>query len=373
MLDEATDKEIDKPQDKTSEDSFDLQNNNNKNLVTNTTKVELTDEKNDYKDPNNTETESSEEKESEIIEEKEWTNPLNFGITADNWELNEPPSDSPYPVSSVLTETSESFSGWRLVGASKRGKSHEHTATFREDAFDLADNVMTKEPNEQWWFIAVADGVGSAKFSRLGATEVTKAATETIKQHYQRGSLLDHPYEAMLDAITYSAWNLGFIDNKEGLEKKDLASTLLLILGIPGKVTSGLEIFSFQIGDGLLGYSSKSLGKIIPLHSGDGGEFANTVTPITHMKFPDDAISRIRHSFFNKCPEFLVAMTDGVSNILDATSEPILQQELEKLALSDTPDKDLLRLLSFERRTMFDDRTLCVAYPPKPEGEVKAK
>ena len=56
------------------------------------------------------------------------------------------------------------FDSKNLVVGSKRGRSHAHEGIFRDDAFEFSFHEQNG-----WGIIAVADGAGSAKFSRKGS------------------------------------------------------------------------------------------------------------------------------------------------------------------------------------------------------------
>ena len=51
-----------------------------------------------------------------------------------------------------------------IIAASKRGRAHAHSGTFRDDDFSIQFNESTG-----WYMIAVADGAGSAQYAREGA------------------------------------------------------------------------------------------------------------------------------------------------------------------------------------------------------------
>ncbi len=60
----------------------------------------------------------------------------------------------------------------KIVIASKRGRSHAHDGTFRDDDF------CTKSLPNEWAVVAVADGAGSAKYARQGSKIVTEFIVE---------------------------------------------------------------------------------------------------------------------------------------------------------------------------------------------------
>ena len=65
--------------------------------------------------------------------------------------------------------------GFELLAARARGKTHRHDGSNCDDWFE----VLSDEG--PWTVIAVSDGLGSKKFSRLGAKALTKAALSYLK------------------------------------------------------------------------------------------------------------------------------------------------------------------------------------------------
>ena len=64
--------------------------------------------------------------------------------------------------------------GMNIVGARVRGKKHKHEGTNCDDWFEF-DNAG------HWTIIAVADGAGSRKLSRIGSKASCQAAVEFLK------------------------------------------------------------------------------------------------------------------------------------------------------------------------------------------------
>jgi len=63
--------------------------------------------------------------------------------------------------------------GFRLIGARVRGKKHKHDGTNGDDWFEFAKSGA-------WTIIAVSDGAGSKKLSRVGAREACGAAVKSM-------------------------------------------------------------------------------------------------------------------------------------------------------------------------------------------------
>jgi hypothetical protein len=118
----------------------------------------------------------------------------------DLW-LNKPSSrDSRFPKEDNVTFKS-TFLDKKIVVASKRGRSHAHEGTFRDDDF------LVKNLPDDWAIVALADGAGSARFARAGS----QFATDFIVKSFDNESLLNKLSEAV---------NLYFSD-EEALSKTD--------------------------------------------------------------------------------------------------------------------------------------------------------
>lgn len=92
----------------------------------------------------------------------------------DLW-LNKPsPKDSRFAKEDNVTFKSD-FLDKKIVVSSKRGRSHAHEGTFRDDDFavqNLADG---------WSVIAVADGAGSSRLARAGSQFATKNIVKSFE------------------------------------------------------------------------------------------------------------------------------------------------------------------------------------------------
>ncbi|MBQ9874948.1 MAG: protein phosphatase 2C domain-containing protein [Thermoguttaceae bacterium] len=95
----------------------------------------------------------------------------------DLWQNNEPPEGSPYPKEHRASQgsTLRNRPPLRLLVASARGRSHAHNGLFRDDDFcaKIADD-------SGWSVFAVADGAGSARFSREGSRIACQAAVVSL-------------------------------------------------------------------------------------------------------------------------------------------------------------------------------------------------
>ena len=75
------------------------------------------------------------------------------------WTASDPPANAPYPK--AHKDSKFLLTGKRIMaGASVRGRSHARDGTHRDDDFLVCELV------DGWNLMVVADGAGSAKFSK---------------------------------------------------------------------------------------------------------------------------------------------------------------------------------------------------------------
>ena len=96
----------------------------------------------------------------------------------DNIQYKKPDSDSAYIA--VQFDNDEKIRGKDLVAASVRGRSHAHEGKPRDDDFLL--HYCTKNG---WYIMAVADGAGSAAYSRAGSKIACEAAVDSCRQKFE--------------------------------------------------------------------------------------------------------------------------------------------------------------------------------------------
>jgi hypothetical protein len=87
------------------------------------------------------------------------------------WKVLEPedPSDA---VDHEVCACDSPRPGWTVAAASVRGKLHAHQALWRDDAYGFGGV-------EDWTILAVSDGAGSARISRVGARIACDEAVRT--------------------------------------------------------------------------------------------------------------------------------------------------------------------------------------------------
>ncbi|MDR1658143.1 MAG: protein phosphatase 2C domain-containing protein [Deltaproteobacteria bacterium] len=248
-----------------------------------------------------------------------------------------------------------------VTAASCRGRSHAHVGKPRDDNFYFeCDNASG------WNFLAVADGAGSAKYSRKGSEIACQTAVkelkklfennklaELIEQKYEmiihwkkefnelRGKkssdqsisekninpLFDYQYrdELIIDKIFYnivfSAYNNIFEEAKlkanttdSPVSIKDYYTTLLF-MGFK-KFSFGYFFASFWIGDGAMVICKvNKTDKVLVLGSPDSGEFAGQTRFLTMIEeiTPELVQKRTCCSFADDFESIILA-TDGITD-----------------------------------------------------------
>ncbi|MBM3299187.1 MAG: protein phosphatase 2C domain-containing protein [Deltaproteobacteria bacterium] len=247
---------------------------------------------------------------------------------------------------------------WLLFGASRRGRSHAHAGTYREDAFAITSSPMGEEPH--WWALAVADGAGSCRLSRVGAGRAVREVTTNLGRPE---SLKSGPEKRFRGAVLNT---LGALEREARLRScdiKDLSCTLLVLFWVEDPECRGGTVFTFQAGDGLI-VSTDQQGRFHSLAAQDGESFAGTTHFFTGQHVWDTWDCRFANIRVLESPFGFLAMSDGVSDDLvpyDANG-PIIVKELSRILKRQDPGAELVDLLGYEKRGSFDDRTLVCAF-----------
>jgi len=309
----------------------------------------------------------------------------------DLW-LNKPsPKDSRFPNEENLTYSSE-FLDKKIVVASKRGRSHAHEGTFRDDDF------LVKTLSDDWAIVAVSDGAGSAKFARAGS----KFATEYIIQSFDNETFLQtlslevNSYFNSQSDDDIKLKNKTFVINSlyktvkqlnealseyatsEEINLKDLHTTLIFCL--VKKFDFGYVILSFGVGDCPINVIGKDETDVKLLNILDVGEFSGGTRFITMSEIfsrPDIA-DRFGINCFSDFSK-LILMTDGIYDPKFVVESKLENLESWKNFLRDLDGENeentkvdfledqnievqLSDWMDFWSKGNHDDRTLAVIY-----------
>lgn len=276
-----------------------------------------------------------------------------------------------------------------MVAASQRGRSHAHEGKARDDEFKI---VYDEE--QEWYILTVADGAGSAPYSRKGSAitcqtvvehclSSLKTTTQKIessakcyredKTDVNRKAIGDLLYTSIGNAVFNAYKNIKLEADKEGNQIKDYATTLLV--AIVKRFEFGWFVGSFWVGDGGLGLFDSHQPSIRILGEPDGGEFAGQTRFLTMSEIiqPTELYKRLR---FDIVDDFtaLILMSDGITDPkfeTDANLKRIekwqelwndLNTQVELTDNNEAAAAQLLNWLDFWSPGNHDDRTIAILY-----------
>lgn len=276
-----------------------------------------------------------------------------------------------------------------MFAASRRGRSHAHEGTNRDDDFAL---MCLGRGN--WHIAAVADGAGASKYSRRASQIAVNHALLRLpnllsdnveillsKLSKDLNNLEQTEKKALHDAfyrsLAVSAFEAGKRIREEfvaaELTQRDFYTTLLLVAA--KRHGEGWIVGSFSVGDGGIGIYNRQENRMTRLSHADGGAFAGeTVFLTTDELAKAETFNRVKFAYVKDFTA-IVLMTDGVTdpffpadNDLDdlgrwhkfwdsVTSDCNLDPN-NKLAGS-----ELVNWLDFYMQGQNDDRTLAILKP----------
>ena len=282
-----------------------------------------------------------------------------------------------------------------IVAASKRGRSHAQEGKPRDDHFKMS------HMDNGWYIMAVADGAGSAKYSREGSRiaceEVTnycmaqlansKDFESAVKQYNEhktesesdaRKAVGDYIYKIVGTAAFKAHKSINAEAAIKKLPAKQYATTLLL--AICKKFEFGWFFATFWVGDGAICLYNKQAHTAEVLGVPDEGEYAGQTRFLTMPEIFKDATSLYQRLRFRIVDDFtaLFLMSDGVSdpkfetdaNLNNPDKWDALWTDLKENGVELTDDNEetknqLLAWLDFWSPGNHDDRTIAILY----EGE----
>jgi len=277
------------------------------------------------------------------------------------------------------------------VAASKRGRSHAREGLFRDDDFALWTGGA-----DGWHIAVVADGAGSAKYSRRGS----QIAVKTIVRDLPR--LLEEHLSGQIDglvaehlkgvdgadgrittqlylSLATSAFNAAMAISEEATKIGGAVSAFstTLVLSVARKGPHGWFIAGFAIGDGGAAVFDLPSRTVFPLTLADSGEFAGQ-TRFLHRGEFNNAEEVAERLFFNVRDSFtaVLAMTDGITDPKFPTDTAFASSEVwcsfwetdlsQSVVLSRDNaalEAELLAWLDFWSPGNHDDRTIAIMLP----------
>lgn len=288
----------------------------------------------------------------------------------------------------VIVEENDKGSQKDIVAASKRGRSHAHEGKARDDDFQLFHN-----DENGWYVIVVADGAGSAKYSRKGSEVACKTSLEYCKQVLASPEELENAIFVLNSteegisnrAISTLIYNIvGGAAHKAHRailevakanddQARDYSTTLLL--AICKKFDFGWFVASFWVGDGAMCIYDKDRQYIRLLGTPDGGEYAGQTRFLTMKEIftPESIMSRLKYSIEEDFSA-LILMTDGISDPFFETDANLnrvekwnalwdnINSEVDLTDDNSESQYQLLKWLDFWSPGNHDDRTIAILY-----------
>ena len=265
-----------------------------------------------------------------------------------------------------------------LIAARVRGRSHAHNGTHCDDDYRIAHHERTG-----LHFIAVADGAGSAEFSRYGSQLAVNAAADTVWQLLDNNEKYFRLPESESEAQKHALENLisnaayqAYVAQKnaaetEQIDLKKLACTLLIALALPRTDGTWL-IATYWVGDGAAAVWQPENQQLMLLGESDGGAYSGETVFLSAHEVGDNLAHRIR-CWTGQQPPALILMTDGVSdpkfetdaNLAKGEKWAALWQELQPIFQAEQPAAALEEWLNFWSPGNHDDRTLALFLPTK--------
>lgn len=263
--------------------------------------------------------------------------------------------------------------GWQLLLASRRGRLHAHRGAHREDA-------AAWRAGAHGWCVAVADGAGSAAYSRLGSLAAAEGAAHAVAAALAMPGV--PPEDALARGAHAAQQALALLAERAPCDPRALRTTLLVAAG------RGTARAIMQVGDGAILCGTPRDGFRQPV-TGHGGEFAGEVSHFLPDPGALEALLASVTALPSADDEVLLLATDGVEDpwyplarttpgllaSLAGASPPngtvptgltlpaAVAGDGGVLAAAD-PAAALVAWLGFERRGENDDRTLALVRPP---------
>ncbi len=257
---------------------------------------------------------------------------------AAQWRVLPVPADEPEPHTEFAEGKGTSPEGFTILAARARGKRHKHEGTNCDDWFDYA-------ASGRWTVLAVADGGGSYRFSRIGAKAACQSAVaglaEALKDHdilprtraAWAGDVFKNPEPDLLyvrrslEQAMNTAWRAVRTAAAERVENagytrilgrppvvKDFYTTLLVAVHVLVRVegTDFSLVFGCAVGDGMIAVIDQQLGTRL-LMIPDSGAHAGEVRFLEEREITPEKLSSKVFCFCNPMRALLL-VTDGVAD-----------------------------------------------------------
>ena len=300
------------------------------------------------------------------------------------WKVLEPEDRSDPVDHEVCQPPTRLGDDWMIMAASVRGKLHAHKALWRDDAYAF-DRV------DDWTIMAVSDGAGSAKLSRVGARIACDKSVQALALLLSGYSLKEVggevPSASNLEqvraflAFAACAARDGIVREayRRKIAEREMYCTLLLLIHTPWKDLD--LVASLQVGDGAIGVFD-SADQCTLLGDADHGEYSSETVFLTSWKqLIATPYGSRTHCTVKRDVRCIAAMCDGVSDDFFPESKRLIElfignpiQEVKtregepvmgvmhEVVKEPRDGQAMLDWLKYEKKGSSDDRTLLLMY-----------
>jgi hypothetical protein len=297
------------------------------------------------------------------------------------WKVIEPSSDLPYRKAHLdysLLKAKE----FCIAAASRRGRSHEHAGSFRDDDFFIHHDQSTG-----WSILVAADGAGSSKNSREGSRIAVESSGKFLVDNLlsdigQKISVQLPAWDSRSTSQEIIGTEFHYLFHKMALqaiknieheaESKNIPfkeySTTLLATAVK-RDGANTFVASFWIGDGAIAaYGPRGTVKLMGIP--DGGEFAGQTRFLDRNTINDPSFSKRVHVGRFLDATAVILLTDGVSDpyfetdsgLLNASNWDLLWDEIRPFLKDARPEYRLVEWLHFFKQGHHDDRTIAILW-----------
>jgi hypothetical protein len=290
------------------------------------------------------------------------------------------PEDQSDPVEHEVCACAPAREGWQVVAGSVRGKLHAHKGAWREDsyAWSMVDG---------WTILAVSDGAGSSRLSRIASRIACDTAVAHLRQVLSGYTVAPNPQqptdgdlhrlrEFLAGAGAQARLAILTEAQRRDSSPKDFYATLLVVAQAPWQDRD--LVVALQVGDGAIGAVTATGTKRIGVS--DHGEYSSETrfltTPGMELEFHNRVIFSLPAGL-----TALALMSDGVSDdfypeetrigeVFDANPIDGLTAKgggpvpglLHGVATDPRGGEALRDWLRYEKRGSSDDRTLVLLH-----------
>ena len=255
-----------------------------------------------------------------------------------------------------------------VFGGKTTGSSHIKKGVPCQDAF------RNEKTDSGEIIVAVADGLGSAEHSEIGADIAVNTAVDKIKSLFTKSDEYGIPDASLMknrdiitEAFSASRTALENYAGDKGYPLRKLACTLIVAFTWEGYLTTG------HIGDGAV---TAQINDDIRIISDPGNsEYVNEVTPLTSGKIDDNIRInenipdvRVFAAFTDGCQRAFLVRKNGNYRPYEPFFRPIFTYAKD-VADEEEASEEIVRFLESDKmnENSDDDKTLVIAVPEKGE------